>query len=90
MDSSKTGQLFVMRQRQERYKEKKKIYHIFVNLKKAFDRVPREVIASMGSEIDQIGDGIVGKLNDESVWMTALCLVWRNVRAWRMAHFHYM
>ncbi len=31
---------------QERYKEKKKmLYHAFVDLEKAFDRVPREVIA---------------------------------------------
>ncbi len=31
---------------QERYKEKKKmLYHVFVDLEEAFDRVPREVIA---------------------------------------------
>ncbi len=41
------------------------LYHVFVELEKAFDRVPREVIAwalekADGScEIDQIGDGIV-------------------------------
>ncbi len=59
-----------MRQLQERYKEKKKmLYHVFVDLEKAFDRVPREVVAwsfdkADGSwEIEQIGDGIVWKLD---------------------------
>ncbi len=34
-----------MRELQERYKEKKKkLYHVFVDLESAFDRVPREVI----------------------------------------------
>ena len=42
---STTDALFVMRQVQERYVEKKKkLYHIFVDLEKAFDRVPREAI----------------------------------------------
>ncbi len=41
MDFSKTSQLrtdaiFVIRQMQERYKEKKKMYHVFVDLEKAF------------------------------------------------------
>ncbi len=37
--------IFVMRQLQEKYGAKKrKLYHIFVDLEKAFDRVPREAI----------------------------------------------
>ena len=45
-DRSTADAIFVMRQLQERYKEKKKmLYHVFVDLEKAFDRVPREVIA---------------------------------------------
>ena len=37
--------LFIVRQLQEKFARKKKLYHIFVDLEKAFDRVPREVIA---------------------------------------------
>ncbi len=44
-DKSATDAIFVMRQLQERYMEKKKMYHVFLYLEKAFDRVPREVIA---------------------------------------------
>ena len=40
-----TGDIFVIRQLQEKYLEKKlKLYHIFVDLKKAFDKVPRPAI----------------------------------------------
>ena len=36
---------FIMRQMQEKFRAKgKKLYFVFVDLKKAFDRVPREVI----------------------------------------------
>ena len=42
---STTGAIFVMRQLQEKYHEKnKKLYHIFIDLEKAFDSIPREVI----------------------------------------------
>ncbi len=45
-DRSATDAIFVMRQLQERYKEKKKMLsRVFLGLQKAFDRVPREVIA---------------------------------------------
>ena len=34
-----------MRQRQEKYLEKKrKLFHVFVDLEKAFDRIPRKAI----------------------------------------------
>ena len=36
--------IFVMKQLQERYGGKKELFHIFVELEKAFDRVPRETI----------------------------------------------
>ena len=37
--------IFVMKQLLERYRgEKKQLFHIFVDLEKAFDRVPREAI----------------------------------------------
>ena len=43
---STTGAIFIVRQLQEKFVlKKKKLYHIFVDLEKAFDRVPREVIA---------------------------------------------
>ena len=41
---STTDAIFVMRQLQEKFSEKKKLYHVFVDLEKAFDRVPRKVI----------------------------------------------
>ena len=42
---STTDAIFIIRQLKEKYQEKKlKLYHIFVDLEKAFDRVPREVI----------------------------------------------
>ena len=37
--------IFIVRRMQEKYFEKcKKLYRVFVNLEKAFDRVPRKVI----------------------------------------------
>ena len=42
---STTGGIFIVRLLQEKYNQKKrKLYHIFIDLKKAFDRVPRKVI----------------------------------------------
>ena len=42
---STTDAIFIIRQLKEKYQEKKlKLYHIFIDLEKAFDRVPREVI----------------------------------------------
>ena len=42
---STTDAIFVVRQLQERYVEKKqKLYHVFVDLEKAFDKVPRHSI----------------------------------------------
>ena len=42
---STTGAIYIMRQIQEKYRQKKKkLFHVFVDLEKAFDRVPREVI----------------------------------------------
>jgi len=42
---STTGAIFIVRQLQEKYNQKKrKLYHIFIDLEKAFDRVPRKVI----------------------------------------------
>jgi len=41
---STTDAILVVRQLQEKYGEKRKLYHVFVDLEKAFDRVPREMI----------------------------------------------
>ena len=42
---STTDVIFLLRQFQQKYTAKKKrLYHIFVNLKKAFDRVPRSAL----------------------------------------------
>ena len=42
---STTGAIFIIRQLQEKYIEKKKkLYQIFVDLEKAFDKVPRLAI----------------------------------------------
>ena len=42
---STTDAVFILRQLQEKYSQKKKkLYHVFVDLEKAFDRVPREII----------------------------------------------
>ena len=42
---STTDAIFILRQVQEKYKAKRKeLYHVFVDLEKAFDRVPRETI----------------------------------------------
>ena len=34
----------IMRQVQEKHQEKKKLYYTFVDLEKAFDRVPRKMV----------------------------------------------
>ena len=40
-----TDAIFIVRQLQEKYREKKKdLYFAFIDLEKAFDRVPREVL----------------------------------------------
>ena len=40
-----TDVIFIMRQVQEKHEaNRKKLYHAFVNIEKAFDRVPREVV----------------------------------------------
>ena len=42
---STTGAMFILRMLQEKYSQKKKkLYHVVVDLEKAFDRVPRKVI----------------------------------------------
>ena len=42
---STTDAIFIMRQLQEKFYEKrKKLYHVFVDLEKAFDRIPRAAI----------------------------------------------
>ena len=44
-DKGTTDVIFIVRQVQEKFRAKgKKLYFGFVDLKKAFDRVPREVI----------------------------------------------
>ncbi len=39
---STTDAIFIVRQVQEKYVEKKELFHVFVDLEKAFDRVPRD------------------------------------------------
>ena len=39
-----TDAIFIMRQVQENHQVKKKLYYLFVDLEKTFDRVPREVV----------------------------------------------
>ena len=42
---STTGAIFIIRQLQERFIAKnRKLYHLFIDLEKAFDRVPRQAI----------------------------------------------
>ena len=42
---STTDAIFILRQLQEKYcQNKQKLYHIFVDLEKAFDKVPRRVV----------------------------------------------
>ena len=44
-DKSTADAIFILRQIQQKYTEKKKrLYHIFVDLEKAFDRVPRSAL----------------------------------------------
>ena len=44
-----TSSLFVERRMQEEYRDKKKLYICFVDIEKAFDRVPRKVIKKKDS-----------------------------------------
>ena len=39
-----TDDIFIMRQVQEKHQAKKKLYYAFVDLEKAFERVPREIV----------------------------------------------
>ena len=39
-----TDAIFILRQMQEKFRAKRKLYFGFVNLEKAFKRVPREVV----------------------------------------------
>ena len=42
---STTDAIFILRQLQEKYSQnKKQLYHIFVDLEKAFDKVPRPAV----------------------------------------------
>ena len=44
-EKSTIGAIFIVRQLQEKYLEKKKkLYHVFVDLEKAFDKIPRKAI----------------------------------------------
>ena len=53
-----TDAIFIIRQLQEKYTAKKrKLYHVFVDLEKAFDRVPRE--ADRTRKTNRLCDGIV-------------------------------
>ncbi len=44
-DRSITDAILMMMQLQERYKKKKMLYYVFLDLEKTFDIVPREVTA---------------------------------------------
>ena len=39
-----TDALFVVQRMQEEYRDKKKLYMCFVDIEKAFDRIPRKVM----------------------------------------------
>ena len=48
---STIGAIFIVRLLQEKYNQKKiKLYHIFIDLEKAFDRVPRKMIMGIEKE----------------------------------------
>ncbi len=68
-DRSATDAIFVMRQLQERYEEKKKVYYVFVDLEMTCDSSKRSDSIGFqkadGSwEIDQIGGGIIWKFSE--------------------------
>ena len=44
-EKSTIGAIFIVRQLQEKFlAKKKKLFHVFVDLEKAFDRIPRKAI----------------------------------------------
>ncbi len=73
----------MIRQLQERYKEKKKmLYHIFVDLEKAFDGVPREVIAR-ALRIKGLNNPQIKSFRGESPTNEVICPVSRQQRPYR-------
>ena len=59
--------LFMVRRMQEKYRDKdKKLYMCFVDLKKAFDRVPRNALMHMSTEEERTTRNL-GESSDESV-----------------------
>ena len=56
-----TDAIFIMRQVQEKHQaKKKKLYYAFVDLEKAFDRVPREVVRWALRKLSDIQSSPIG------------------------------